>query len=142
MRRNLYLDKLLLFVGHHDPRPLQKRKNPRRVHTHQRSASPDGTCAIYRLVQHSKHKHALDTQLGGHKINTANPTWGDIFECCFKARSSKLERLFLMKRGKRDVRALSFELERDNVVYWKTNGRTNNDLQLKCHCKWDWLYID
>jgi len=27
-----------------------------------------------------------------------------------KARSSKLERLFSLKRGKRDVRALSFEL--------------------------------
>jgi len=43
-------------------------------------------------------------------ICTANPTSGDIFECCFKARSSKLERLFSLKRGKRDVRALSFEL--------------------------------
>jgi len=43
---------------------------------------------------------------------TANPTWGDIFECCFKAQSSKLERLFSVKRGKRDVRALSFELSK------------------------------
>ena len=43
---------------------------------------------------------------------TANPTWGDIFECCFKAQSSKLERLFSLKRGKRDVRALSFELSK------------------------------
>ena len=51
---------------------------------------------------------------------TANPTWGDIFERCFKAQSSKLERLFSLKRGKRDVRALSFR---------------------KCHPKWDWLYI-
>ena len=50
---------------------------------------------------------------------TANPTWGDIFECCFKAQSSKLERLFSLKRGKKDVRALSFR---------------------KCHPKWDWLY--
>jgi len=41
---------------------------------------------------------------------TANPTWGDIFKCCFKAQSSKLERLFSLKRGKRDVRELSFEL--------------------------------
>ena len=48
---------------------------------------------------------------------TANPTWGDIFACCFKAQSSKLkaqssklERLFSLKRGKRDVRVLSFEL--------------------------------
>jgi len=45
-------------------------------------------------------------------ICTANPTWGDIFECCFKAQSSKLERLFALKRGKRDVRALSFELSK------------------------------
>ena len=43
---------------------------------------------------------------------TANPTWGDIFKCCFKAQSSKLERLFSLKRGKRDVRALSFELSK------------------------------
>jgi len=43
---------------------------------------------------------------------TANPTWGDIFECCFKAQSSKLERLFSLKRGTRDVRALSFELSK------------------------------
>ena len=43
---------------------------------------------------------------------TADPTWGDISECRFKARSSKLERLFSLKRGKRDVRALSFELSK------------------------------
>jgi len=36
---------------------------------------------------------------------TADPTWVDIFECCFKAQSLKLERLFSLKRGKRDVRA-------------------------------------
>jgi len=41
---------------------------------------------------------------------TANPTWGDIFECSFKAQSSKLERLFCHVSVKRDVRALSFEL--------------------------------
>jgi len=44
--------------------------------------------------------------------STANPTLDDIFECCFKAQSSKLERLFSLKRGKRDVRALSFELSK------------------------------
>ena len=32
-------------------------------------------------------------------LGTANPTWGDIFECCFKAQSSKLERLFSLKRS-------------------------------------------
>jgi len=41
---------------------------------------------------------------------SANLTCGDIFESCFKAQISKLERLFSLKRGKRDVRALSFEL--------------------------------
>jgi len=55
-----------------------------------------------------------------YRCSTANPTWGDIFECCFKAQSSKLERLFSLKRGKRDVRALSFR---------------------KWHPKWDWLYL-
>jgi len=48
----------------------------------------------------------------GEGQGTADPTWGDIFECCFKAQSSKLERLFSLKRGKRDVRALSFELSK------------------------------
>jgi len=39
-------------------------------------------------------------------ICTANPTWGDILECCFKAQSSKLERLFSTWQKKRS----SFEL--------------------------------
>ena len=43
---------------------------------------------------------------------TAHPTWGDIFECSCKAQSSKFERLFTLKRGKRDVRALSFDLSK------------------------------
>jgi len=38
------------------------------------------------------------------------PTWVDIFECCFKAQSSKLERLFCHVSVKRDVRDLSFVL--------------------------------
>jgi len=59
-------------------------------------------------------------------INTANPTWDGIFESPFKAQSSNLESLFSLKRGKRDVRALSFEL-------W-------NSIR-KCHPKWDRLYI-
>ena len=49
----------------------------------------------------------------GHKqicYTTANPTWGDVFECCFQAQSSKLQRLFSSKHGKRDVRASSSEL--------------------------------
>jgi len=43
---------------------------------------------------------------------TADPTWGDFFEFCFEAKSSKLERLFSLKRGKRNIRALSFELSK------------------------------
>jgi len=54
------------------------------------------------------HTHALVVFF----VSTANPIWGDIFECCFKAQSSKLESLFSLKRGKRDVRALSFELSK------------------------------
>jgi len=46
------------------------------------------------------------------QFSTANPTWGDIFECCFKAQSSKLERLFSLKGYKRDSQALSFELSK------------------------------
>ena len=45
-------------------------------------------------------------------ICTADPTWGDIFECCFKTQSSKVERLFSLKCGKSDVRALSFEFSK------------------------------
>ena len=33
---------------------------------------------------------------------TADPTWGDIFEWCFKAQNSKFESLFSLKRGKRE----------------------------------------
>ena len=57
---------------------------------------------------------------------TANPTWGDIFESSLKAQSSKLERLFALKRGKRDVWAWSFEL-------WNSFR--------KRHPKWDRLYL-
>jgi len=46
------------------------------------------------------------------------------FQSSFKAQSSKLERLFSLKRGKRKVWAFSFEL-------W-------NRIR-KCHPKWDWL---
>jgi len=47
---------------------------------------------------------------------TANPIWSDISESSFKAQSSKLERLFSLKRGKRDVRALRFETAFENVT--------------------------
>jgi len=59
-------------------------------------------------------------------IIPADPTWGDIIECCFQAQSSKLERLFGHVLVKRDVWALSFEL-------WKSFQ--------ECHPKWDWLYL-
>ena len=41
---------------------------------------------------------------------TADPTWDDILESCFKAESSKLERHFCHVSVKKDVGALSFEL--------------------------------
>jgi len=56
-----------------------------------------------------------------HTHSIANPTWGDIFECCLKAQSSKLEHLFCHVSVKRDFRALSFEL-----------GKGFR----KCHPKW------
>jgi len=43
---------------------------------------------------------------------TANPTWADIFECCFKAQSSSLKSLSSLKRDTRDFRALSFKLSK------------------------------
>ena len=61
-----------------------------------------------------------------HHSNTAYRTQDDIFECCFKAQSSKLEGLFCHVSVERNVRALSFEL-------WKSFW--------KCHRRWDWLYI-
>ena len=68
--------------------------------------STDQPCALDMCNTARSFKHLW------HRSNTANPTDGDIFECCFKAQSSKLERLFSLKRGKRDVRALSFELSK------------------------------
>jgi len=41
---------------------------------------------------------------------TAYSIWGDIFEKLFQSSKLKLEGLFSLKRGKRDVQALSFEL--------------------------------
>jgi len=46
------------------------------------------------------------------------PPWGDIFECCFKAQSSKLESLFSLKKWKRDLRALSFKLSKMSPQMW------------------------
>ena len=43
-------------------------------------------------------------------VYTGNLTCDDIFECSFKAQSSKLKRLFSLKRGKRDVLETAFEL--------------------------------
>ena len=64
------------------------------------------------------------------KLSTANSTRGDIFECCFKAQSSKLEPLFSLKRGKRDVRALSFELWAFENVTPSGIGCTNDDASI------------
>jgi len=56
---------------------------------------------------------------------TANPTWGDIFECCFKTQSSKLESLFSLKRVKRDRLILSSYLSKmsPEVVYFDGTRR-------------------
>ena len=62
---------------------------------------------MYTHVNRRKHMHRMYVY-----TYTADHTWGHIFESCFKAQSSKLKRLFLLKRGKRDVRALSFELSK------------------------------
>ena len=66
------------------------------------------TCFCFCLecgLEQLSYKRMFRTRSG-----TANPIWGDIFESSFKAQSSKLERLFSLKRVKRDVRPLSFEL--------------------------------
>jgi len=57
---------------------------------------------------------------------TAYLSWGDIFECCFKAQSSKLERLFCHVSVKRDVRVLSFEL-------WKSFSKMSPKVGLAVH---------
>jgi len=51
----------------------------------------------------------LRTGFGG-MVDTAKRTWDDIFGCCFKAQSLKLERLFFYVSDKRDVRAFSLQL--------------------------------
>jgi len=62
-------------------------------------------------ICHQKFRiHRLHPDVVNPDWGPANLTCGDIFESCFKAQISKLERLFSLKRGKRDVRALSFEL--------------------------------
>jgi len=63
---------------------------------------------------------------------TANPTWGDIFECCLKTQSSKLEHLFSLKCGKRDVRALSLEIS-------KMSSQVGLTIQPSFQFQWDIL---
>ena len=71
----------------------------------------------------------------GKLLGTSNPTWGEIFECFFKSESSKLELLFSLKRGKRDVRALSFEVSKmssGTAQEW-TNGTPINHERASVH---------
>jgi len=51
---------------------------------------------------------------------TADPTWGDIVKCCFKAQSSELERLFCHVAVEEtfEFRALSFESFRKCHPTW------------------------
>ena len=52
---------------------------------------------------------------------------GDIFECFFKAQSSRLESLFSLKHVKRDVRALSFEFSKMSPhVVQKLEAQSSN----------------
>ena len=76
------------------------------------------TCWIH--MRHGVFDSEIECASAKVQYNTANPTWGDIFE------SSKLKRLFCHVPVNRNVRALSFEL-------W-------NSIR-KCHHKWDRLYI-
>ena len=55
------------------------------------SSNRGGFEYFFRNLTHHPH---LDGQLGQSGRDTAYPIWGDIFECCLKAQSSKLERLF------------------------------------------------
>jgi len=66
---------------------------------------------VYMIMWRSTHKQSYQLYMPTY-IYTADPTWGDIFECCSKAQSSTLESVFLLKRGKRDVRALSCQLSK------------------------------
>ena len=65
---------------------------------------------------------------------TAYPTQGDMFECCFKAQSSKLERLFCHVSVKRGVRALSFEL-------WKSFSKMSPQMEYAVHWAMGWLRL-
>jgi len=61
--------------------------------------------------------HTHDSLLVFHYSCTANPAWSDIFECCFKAQSSKLERLFSLKRCTRGVGAFENVTQVGLAVY-------------------------
>jgi len=86
----------------------------------------DLACSMYvwfRYLSKLKSIHLDITDSASTKcvwINKTNPTWGDIFEWCFKAQRSKFERLFSLKRAE------------ETFEFWPLNFR-------KCHPKWDWL---
>ena len=112
-----------LFKGTWHKRP-RERDQRLRFETY-KNDTPDAvgcvwvsTLYIYIVNVYIHCRHCIHTSLSRfvstiylHEC-TANPTWGDIFAFCFKAQSSKLGRLFSLKRGKRDVRAWSFELSK------------------------------
>ena len=64
-------------------------------------------------------------------IYTADPTWDDIFEFCFKAQTSKLERLLSLKRGERDVRALIFETAFEHVTPSGIDCNTSSHVSIR-----------
>ena len=97
-------------------------KNQNQILTPYKSQPSSHTHEIELLVRGYGRVWVLVLGVARSHFGTASPIWGDIFESSSKAQSSKLERLFSLKCGKRDVWALSFEL-------W-------NRIR-KCHPKWD-----
>ena len=78
--------------------------------------------------------HTHDSLWLFHDSCTANPAWSDIFECCFKAQSSKLERLFSLKRCTRGVGAFENVTQVGLAVYrgpWLM-ARVHSDSWLVC----------
>jgi len=84
------------------------------AHTHTQTYTHTHIHIRTHILTHSIQVHVLQVQPIPLGVTFSNA----VFK--LKAQSSKLERLFSLKRGKRDFRALSFSFR-------------------KCHPRWDWL---
>jgi len=75
------------------------------------------TATHCKTLQHPA-THCNTLQHTATHFSTAYDSWGDIFECCFKAQSSKLKRLFATFQWKEtfELWALSFERAFENVI--------------------------